>query len=36
MTQDFGGFLFLLGAVVLAVGQAVTLGSDMSFSVCQS
>ena len=41
MTQGFGGFLLLLAlagtvAVVLAVGQVVILGSDLSFSVCQS
>ena len=41
MTQAFGGFLLLLGggwsvAVVLAVGQVVVPGSDVSFSVWKS
>ena len=39
MTQGFCGFfcsLGLAGAVVLAVGQVVVLGSDVSFYVCKS
>ena len=39
MTQGFSGFLLfwvVAVAVELAVGQALVLGSEMSFSVCKS
>ena len=41
MTQGLDGFLLLLRvvgavAVVVVAGQVVVLGSDVSFSVCQS